>query len=161
MAKSLHYCELILNLNERLFTNTLAGITEEQLEHRVSEHNNPLRWIAAHTVSARYNMLLFLGKPANNPYNPLFENFKAYDKGLKYPTLAEINSGWQKATALLKEALKSVSEEYLVADSPLKSPIGDFTNGGTFAFMVQHESYDIGQMAFLKKYHTREAMTYN
>lgn len=161
MAKSLQYCELILNLNERLFFNTLAGVTEEQADHRISGHNNPLRWIAAHTVSARYNMLMFLGKPGNNPYSHLFANFKAFDNALKYPSLAEIKAEWQSATTLLKDALKSVSEEHLQADSPLKSPIGDLTNGGTFAFMIQHESYDVGQLAFLKKFLTKEAMSYN
>ena len=65
------------------------------------------------------------------------------------------------ASRLLKEALASVTEEYLAADSPLKSPIGDFTNGGTVAFLAQHESYDIGQMGFLKKYFTKEAMKYS
>ncbi len=161
MAKPLYYCELILNLNERLFFNSLAGVTDDQAEQRITDHNNPLRWIAAHTVSARYNMLLFLGKPSANPYRHLFENFKAYDPALKYPTLAEIKSEWQQVTALVKDALKSISDEHLAAESPLKSPIGDFTNGGTFAFMVQHESYDVGQMAFLKKYLTKEAMSYN
>ena|SRR5258706_12090866 len=161
MAKPLYYCELILSLNERLFSNTLAGVTDEQADERISDHNNPIRWIAAHTVSARYNMLLFVGKPTPNPYNHLFENFKAFDKALTYPTLTEIKSEWQKVTGLVKDALKSVSDEHLAADSPLKSPIGDFTNGGTFAFMAQHESYDVGQMALLKKYHTREAMSYN
>src|SRR5258708_38351199 len=137
MAKSLYYCELILNLNERLFSNTLAGITEEQAEHRITDHNNPLRWIIAHTVSARYNMLLFLGKPTHNPYSHLFENFKAYDKALKYPTMDEIRTEWQKATVLLKDALKTVSEEHLSADSPLKNPIRDFPNRPTFSFMLQ------------------------
>jgi hypothetical protein len=161
MAKSIYQSEIIFNLNERLFDNTLAGVTEEQANERVSDHNNPFIWIAAHTVSARYNMLVFLGKPVTNPYNHLFENFKAYDAGLKYPTLREVKTEWQKVTGLLKEALKSATEEHLASDSPLKSPIGDFTNGGTLAFLAQHESYDVGQLAFLKKYHTKEAMSYN
>lgn len=48
----------------------------------------------------------------------------------------------------------------MAAESPLKNPIGDSTNGGTLAFLTQHESYDIGQLAFLKKYYTKEAMQY-
>src|SRR5258705_7629622 len=139
MAKSIYQSEIILNLNERLFDNTLVSVTEEQAKERISDHNNPFIWIAAHTVSARYNMLMFLGTPVANPYNHLFENFKAYDAALKYPTLGEVKTEWQKVTGLLKDALKSVSEEHLSADSLLKSPIGDFTNGGTMAFMAQHE----------------------
>jgi hypothetical protein len=161
MQKSIYPLSLIFGLNERLFNNSMAGITDEQANERISDHNNPVIWIAAHTVYARYLMLLFLGKPAENPYNHLFENFKAYDAGLSYPSVAEIKREWEKVTALLKDALEGVTEEFLAGDSPIKSPIGDFTNAGTLAFLAQHESYDVGQLAFLKKYYTTEAMSYN
>jgi len=161
MVSSIYQSELIFNMNERLFLNALDGVTDAQAKQRISENNNPLIWIATHTVWARYNMLVFLGKPAKNPFEGLFENFKPFDKNDKYPTLETVKSEWKKASALLRDAVHAVTEEHLAADSPLKSPIGDFTNGGTVAFLAQHESYDIGQIGFLKKYHTKEAMKYN
>ena len=161
MAKSIYQSEIIFNMNSRLFINALDGVTNEQAKHRISDHNNPLNWIATHTVWARYNMCMMLGKPvAKNPYDGLFENFKPFDPTHAYAGIDELKSEWEKATALLKDALLSVSEEHLAADCPLKSPIGDFTFGGTIAFLAQHESYDIGQIAFLKKYFTKEAMKY-
>lgn len=161
MNKSISYLESIFNLNTRLFNNTLAGVGEEQSKERISDHSNSFLWIATHTVWARYNILSFLGKPVTNPYPGKFENFKPYDAADKYPSLAEIKEEWNKASGLLKDALGAVNEEHLSADSPLKSPIGDFTMGGTIAFLAQHESYDIGQLGFLKKYLTKEAMAYN
>ena len=161
MNKSIYQSQIIFGLNDRLFINALQGISEEQAKERITGHVNPVNWIAAHTVSARYNALMFLGVPVTNPYNHLFENFKAYDPSLKYPSLAEIKEEWKKVTGLFKDALQSVSEEYLAADAPIKNPGGDFTNGGTIAFFAQHESYDIGQMALLKKFFTKEAMSYN
>lgn len=161
MNKSIYYLEIILNLNTRLFNNTLGGVTEEQSEQRLSGHSNSFKWIATHTVWARYNMLMFLGKPAENPYPGLFENFKPYDAADKYPSLEEIKKEWQKSSDLLKDAVGSVSEELLAADSQLKSPIGDNSMGGTLAFLAQHESYNIGQLGLLKKYLTKEAMAYN
>ena len=128
---------------------------------RISEHNNPFSWLAAHTVWARYLMLLFLGKPVTNPYAELFDNFKPYDASLDYPSMEDVKQEWQKVSALLKEAIESVTEEQLAADAPIQNPSGDFTNGGTMAFLAQHESYTIGQMSFLKKYLTKEAMSYN
>lgn len=161
-TSSIYHSELIFTLNSRLFINALKGITEEQTKERISNHNNPLIWLAAHTVWARYNSCAMLGKPAaKNPYDGLFENFKPFDAGLNYGTLAQAKEEWQKATDLLKEALASVTEEHLAADCPLKSPIGDFSFAGTVTFLAQHESYDIGQIAFLKKYYTKEAMSYN
>jgi hypothetical protein len=162
MAKSIYQSEIILNMNSRLFLNALAGITDEQAKERISDHNNPVSWLAVHTVWARYNICAMLGKPpAKNPYDGLFENFKPFDPNYKYAPLTDVKAEWQKATDLLKEALATVTEEHLAADCPLKSPIGDFTFGGTIAFLAQHESYDIGQLGLLKKYLTKEAMSYN
>ncbi len=160
MSKSNYQAEIMLNMNSRLFISALEGVTDEQAGQRISDHNNPLIWLATHTVWARYNTCAMLGKPAKNPYEGKFENFKAYDPKDNYPKLAEVKAEWNKATALLKEALASVSEEHLSADCPLKSPIGDNSFRGTVAFLTQHESYNIGQIAFLKKYHTKEAMKY-
>lgn len=102
-----------------------------------------------------------LGKPAANPYEGLFEGFKPFDAAADYGTLAKAKDEWNKVSGLLKEALATVTEEHLAADCPLKSPIGDSTFGGTVTFLAQHESYDIGQIAYLKKYHTKTAMSYN
>jgi hypothetical protein len=160
MDKPVYYLELIFNLNTRLFKNTLAGVTEELSEQRISGHNNSFKWIATHTVWARYNTLMFFGVKVQNPYPGLFEKFKPYDAADKYPSLDEIKNEWDKVSALLKDALASVTEDMLAADSPFKSPIGDNSSGGTIAFFAQHESYDIGQLGILKKYLTKEAMSY-
>lgn len=160
MNESQNFVNLIFVLNQRLFNNALVGITEEQSTERISENNNTVNWIAAHTVWARYMMLMLLGKPTENPYKDLFENFKPYDEKIKYPTLEEIKNQWALVSELLKEALANVTEEQLASDSPLKSPIGEYSIAGTMAFLAQHESYDIGQLGFLKKYFTKEAMSY-
>jgi DinB superfamily len=161
MNKSIAQSQIIFNMNDRLFLSTLQGVTEEQAKERIIGHVNPVIWIGAHTVWARYNALMFLGAPSGNPYNDLFENFKAYDVSLNYPSLAEVKDEWKKVSGLLKDAIANVSEEHLAADAPIKNPIGDFTNWGTVTFFAQHESYDIGQLGLLKKFLTKEAMSYN
>ena len=161
MSNSIDHLESIFSLNNRLFINALAGVTESQAKERLSGHNNPLNWIAAHTVDARYLTLMLLGKPAQTPYKGMFENFKAFDPAVEYPSLENIRNEWNKVSGLLNDAVKSASDEHLNAETPIKSPIGVFTNAGTIAFLAQHESYDIGQMALLKKYLTKEAMSYN
>ena len=161
MKKSIYQSEIIFNMNERLFLNTLAGVSDEMAKERISEHNNPFIWVATHTVWARYNSAGLLGKPGNNPYKGLFEGFKPFDESMKFPTIEEIKSEWGKASLLLREGIMTVSEEHLEGPAPFKSPIGDDTMGGVITFLAQHESYDIGQMGLLKKFHTKEAMSYN
>ncbi len=41
-----------------------------------------------------------------------------------------------------------------------RKAIGKPANAATIAFLAQHESYDIGQLGFLKKYNTNDAMAY-
>lgn len=161
MQKTLYLLELILNLNERLFINALAGVTDEQAKQRLSGHNNPLNWLATHTVWARYNMAGLLGQAVENPYKGYFENFKAFEETMHFDPMEKIKEEWQKASVLLKEGLAKVTEAHLTADAPFKNPVGDHSIAGTIAFLGQHESYDIGQMGLLKKFLTKEAMSYN
>jgi uncharacterized damage-inducible protein DinB len=161
MTKALSYPALILSLNERLFINALAAVTDDQAKQRLSQHNNPLNWLVTHTVWARYNMAALLGKPGTNPYAGLFEGFRPFDESMKFDSLEKLKEEWRKASALLNEALAAVTDEHLAADAPFKNPTGDSSIGGTIAFLAQHESYDIGQMGLLKKFLTKEAMSYN
>ncbi len=159
-APSIYSSLLIFKLNHRLFINAMEGVTEEQSKIRISEHSNSFIWVATHTVWARYNTLNLLGNPAENPFKGLFEKFKAYDAKDVYPSLAKVKEEWEKVSKLMKEVLHTVSEEHLKGDAPFKNPTGDSSIGGTVIFLAQHESYDIGQMGYLKKYLTKEAMKY-
>ena len=161
MKKQLYYLELIFNLNERLFINSLAAVTDEQAKQRISDHNNPLNWLATHTAWARYNIAGLLGQAVENPYNGYFEGFKPFEESMKFDSIEKIKEEWNKASALLKKGLATVTDEHLAADAPFKNPAGDQTIAGTIAFLAQHESYDVGQMALLKKFLTKEAMSYN
>jgi uncharacterized damage-inducible protein DinB len=53
-----------------------------------------------------------------------------------------------------------VSAAELDAEAPYQFPISDPSVLGMTAFLVQHESYHIGQMAFLRKQLGLEAMAY-
>ena len=161
MQKTLYLLELILNLNERLFINSLAAVTDEQAKQRLSNHNNPLNWLATHTAWARYNMAGLLGQAVENPYNGYFEGFKPFEESMKFDSIEKIKEEWNKASVLLRTGLATVTDEHLAADAPFKNPTGDYSIGGTLAFLAEHESYDIGQMALLKKFLTKEAMSYN
>lgn len=161
MTNDLKSVQIILNLNTRLFTNTLEGITEEHWNARLSGHNNPLKWIAAHVVSSRYLFLSLLGKPVQSPYQELFEKQRPFDPTDVFPSLGDVRTEWARVSELLKTELASPSPDALKMGAPFPLPIEDQTNFGAMAFFTQHESYEIGQMGLLKKYHTKEAMKYS
>lgn len=114
MSDSIKHSAIILKLNERLFRNALAGVTEEAARERLSNHNNPLIWIATHTAWARYNMAALLGKPAENPYKGLFESFKPFEASMPLPLLSDVLNEWNKASALLNEGLATVKNTSLL-----------------------------------------------
>ncbi len=72
MEKSINHLKNIFNLNGRLFLNTLEGVSDELAQEQIAGHINSIVWIAAHTLWARINTILFLGSAAENPYNDLF-----------------------------------------------------------------------------------------
>src|SRR5687768_10465505 len=117
MHRSIKPLELIFNINERLYLNSLEGVADEQASERISPNTNPFIWIATHTVWARYNTALMLGVRVENPYQGMFENFKAYDPADKYPTLDVVKEEWKKSSKALREALEKVSEEHLAGES--------------------------------------------
>jgi hypothetical protein len=158
--KSSYPLEIILNLNQKLFLNALKGVTDEQAKQRLSDHNNSLIWVATHIIWARYNTTKLLGKPGNNPYPGMFENFKPFDESMKFPTLDKVKAEWKTVSDLLKEGFASATDEFMESESPFKSPIGDNSFTGAIAFLTEHESYEIGQLGLLKKLHTKEAMSY-
>ena len=81
----------IFNLNTKLFTNCIEGITEDQSNAIISPDTNSMKWVAAHIIWARYNASNIMGNPpANNPYNGLFEDFRPTNKEDDYKTLVEI-----------------------------------------------------------------------
>lgn len=161
MKKSTAHSELVFGMNDRLFGNALEGVTDAQAKERLSGHNNPLIWIATHTLFARYNTLNLLGGNVKNPYDEQFGNFRAYDANDSFPSLDALKTEWKTVSAQVKDAFAAVSEEHLAAAAPVQTPIGDASIGGFIAFLAAHESYDIGQMAFLKKYYSGEAMKYS
>lgn len=151
----------ILKLNERLFINALENISHEQAKEHLSEHNNPINWLSNHILWGRYKILELLGKSdEKNPYSGLFENFRPYDKNIEFNQIDYIKEEWSKVTILISEALETVTEERLAEETKSVTPMGIPTIFGSLSFLVWHEVYHLGQVAFLKKYYTTEPMKF-
>ncbi|WP_072922427.1 DinB family protein [Chryseobacterium sp. OV279] len=161
MIQSITGLANILKLNDRLFINALENITNEQAKERLSEHNNPVNWLANHILWGRYEMLDLLGKAREkNPYKELFENFKPYDEDTVLNQIEYIKEEWSKVALLISDALETVTEERLAEEAKSVTPIGIPTIFGSLSFFVWHESYHLGQVALLKKHYTAEPMKF-
>ena len=143
----------IFNLNTKLFTNCIEGITEEQSNATISPYTNCIKWVAAHIIWARYNASSIMGNPpANNPYIGLFEDFRPTNQEDDYKTITEIKEEWKKASDLLENSFSKIEPDFWEKEAPMKFPLlGDDSNAGLITFFAQHESFHLGQLAILKK----------
>jgi len=150
----------IFKLNSRLFLNCLEGWKEDQARWRPSPDTNSALYIAMHLVDSRHYYAKVLGVTMENPFAYLADA-KSIDDVKAWPKLDEVRGGWKAVTGNLRERFKTLAVEDLSGKSEWEEmPIDDHTNVGTLLFMLQHESYHIGQLAILRKQAGLPAMSY-
>ncbi len=150
----------IAALNSRLFPNCLAGLSDRQARQRIDGHTNHVAFIAAHVVDARYYLARYLGLELENPFQDLLEDVKTVDELTEVPPLGEIRAAWDRVSGALVERIETLTDEDLAAKSEQQFPVSDRTVLGGAAFLLQHESYHVGQLAFLRKHFVAEPMSY-
>jgi hypothetical protein len=148
------------SLQEKLFTNVLSGIKNEDSHKRINQNTNHLAWLTGHIVSTRYMMLNVLGINSTEPFPDLFAQGKGVQADVTYPSLSELTKDWKTISEKLNERLNSISEEELEANAPFPTPLGS-TIKDFISFCSHHEAYTIGQLGLYRRFHGYEAMKYN
>lgn len=151
----------ILRLNNRLFANCLDGITEAQCHERPSDTTNSAAFVAAHLAEARFWGLKILGAERTNPLEKQLGQWKGIDEITTWPSLEEIRSAYAEASRALDQRMASITGAELDAPSGSQMPLEDSSVLGLFAFMVQHDSYHLGQLSLLRKHAGLPAMSYS
>jgi uncharacterized damage-inducible protein DinB len=151
----------ILRTNTKLFGNCLDGLTEEAARVRPSGTTNSATFVAAHLAESRFYTLKVLGAERPNPLARYLGEWRAIEEITEWPSLAQIRSAWAEATAALEARLAAITTAELNAPSGTQMPIEDRSLLGLFAFMLQHDSYHVGQLSLLRKYAGLPAMSYS
>jgi uncharacterized damage-inducible protein DinB len=151
----------ILRLNNRLYGNCLDGLTEAQCHERPTEATNSAAFVAAHLAEARFWGLKILGAERSNPLEKQLGQWKGIDEITTWPSLDEIRAAWAEASAALDKRMAAITAAELDAPSGSQMPIEDSSVLGLFGFMVQHDSYHLGQLSLLRKHAGLPAMAYS
>lgn len=151
----------ILRLNTRLFRNCLAGLTDEQASLRPSETTNSAAFVAAHLADSRFYLLKILGVDQPSPLATYLKGAKGIDDVKPPPPLAEIQAAWTAASHALRDRLDAMTAAELDAAVTTRFPTANATVIGVLAFLVQHDSYHLGQLALLRKHAGLPAMSYS
>jgi uncharacterized damage-inducible protein DinB len=150
----------LYDLHTRLFLNTLADVSESDAARRPGPDSNPVGFIAAHLVDTRAWMGRFLGERVPPPFAGLLEGAKGIADLPVLPGLAAIRSAWSEVTGVVGARLEALDAAGLGAPSEQRFPGVPATVLGGIAFLVHHEAYHIGQLAYLRKLHGAAPMSY-
>ena len=150
----------IFLLNTRLFHNCLDGLSAGQAESRFTPHTNSAAFVAAHVADTRFAIAGWLGAPLENPLAASLADANGIDDVRALPSLETIRDAWDRASAAITERLEVATAADLDAPSPQRFPAGGPTLLGALAFLAQHDSYHVGQLALLRKAAGLPAMKY-
>jgi uncharacterized damage-inducible protein DinB len=150
-----------LRLNTRLFRNCLKDLSDEQARQRPSAATNSAAFVAAHTANSRFFLLKLLGAERASPLDRYLGGWKSIDQLTEWPALAEVQAAWTEASHALRDRLAAMTPGELDAPHGTQFPIEDPSVLGVLAFLVQHDSYHIGQLSLLRKYAGLPAMSYS
>lgn len=150
-----------LDLNTRLFVNCLDGVSDEMALKRSEGSNNPMAFLAVHVLDARYYLARSAGLEIENPFKEALEGAKSADDIEEYPRLDSVRDAWKDVSEKLSGRLEGLTETDLEAEAPYDFPIeGGKSILGMMTFLTQHDTYHVGQMAFLRRALGLEAMSY-
>ncbi len=150
----------ILKLNTRLLRNCLDGVPDEKAAVRPSPDTNSATFIAAHLTDARFYLLKMLGVSHPNPIAAFLAGAKSIDEIKELPSLDQVQEAWSDVAHALRDRLESITAVELDAPVDTRFPMPNATLLGVLTFLVQHDSYHIGQLAMLRKHAGLPAMSY-
>jgi uncharacterized damage-inducible protein DinB len=149
----------ILALNTDLFRSVLRDVPESLAAERIGGANPPA-FLAAHLLDARCYLSGLLGAPVENPIGDALRDARSADEVDALPSLAAVLAEWDRVSPHLEAALAAATAAQLDGPSPQRFPVRDATLGAGVAFLLQHESYHLGQLALLRRQLGLPAMTY-
>lgn len=160
MHDSLRSLNEQLELNTRLFLNSLDGADDDAALARPGQESNHMAYIACHLVDARCFLARLVGVDIENPFKALLDPVQSVNDLEKYPPLEGIRSAWHEVSTALSQRFPALSAAELRRESPQKFPVNDKSVLGGVAFLLAHEAFHIGQLAFLRKYVGLGPMSY-
>ena len=136
--------------NDNLAFRALEGLTQEELWRAPTDRNNAMLWVAGHLVQTRTMVLRQLGEPVDTGWGDLFERGAKVSDAKRYPERDEIERVMRDVASRIQTKLASLEDEYLAGRATMELPNAT-TMADQLAFFALHDSYHVGQMAYIRK----------
>lgn len=150
----------LFDLNTDLLVNCLLDLSEAEAQRCLAGGGNSVAFLAAHLTDTRHFLLTRLGRAAPNPLARYLADARSIADIREWPSLDEIREAWLAVSVQLRETLGGLTSAELAEANVHRFPLGDSTRLGMIAFLAQHDSYHLGQVAFLRRQLGKPAMSY-
>lgn len=141
---------MIFSFNEPLVYQALNGLTQEELWRAPGTHNNGMLWVAGHVVHSRATVLGFLGEAVSTGWGTLFRRGAVLVDRSEYPSREDIERVMRDVSPRLRAKLTSLTDDVLTRPATIQVP-GTKTLADELAFFALHDSYHVGQLAYIRK----------
>lgn len=152
VANSISHVAGTFHQNAQILAKSYDGLTGEEWMRRPNDSTNSFLWIMGHIVWARSRTIACLGSSWTRPWLPLFARGATPAEPAQYPSPEEVVLAWKEVSESLDVAMENVTEEALAAPAPPKSPSLDGNISGMVDFLSFHETYHVGQTAYLRRW---------
>ncbi|HET6796779.1 MAG TPA: DinB family protein [Gemmatimonadales bacterium] len=150
----------IFDLNTDLLLNILDDLSEDESHQRLAGGGNSIAFLAAHLTDSRHYLASRLGHPLPNALARYLADAKSIDEIRSWATLEQVRAAWISVSTHLQTALDGLTAEDLARSGLHRFPVPDTTALGLITFLAQHDSYHLGQAAFVRRQLGKPAMTY-
>ena len=150
----------IFELNTDLLLNCLDGLSQAEAQRRLDGGGNSIIFLAAHLTDTRHFLATRLGRPLPNPLSRYLADAQSIEDIGDWPALDDLRGHWVAVGAHLASVLRELAPDALERTGAHRFPVPDSTPVGMLGFLAQHESYHVGQAAFLRRQLGKPAMTY-
>ncbi|MEO6722146.1 MAG: DinB family protein [Ferruginibacter sp.] len=156
--------QVLINLYDfhtKLFYNVIVDITNEDASKRLDTKANHVAWLAGSLVNARFDLAKALGINEQQTTGELFKNNSGIQDNATYPSLSEYKKDWENISTVLKNALDNLDEDKLNGPDPFGMPGVDMKLFDSITFLIDRESYCIGQVGLWRRLLGYDAMKYD
>ncbi|MEJ7738427.1 MAG: DinB family protein [Chitinophagaceae bacterium] len=149
----------LYDLHTKLFPNVIEGISEKDANNRLNTRANHPAWLTGSLVQQRYELANALDAGMQPTFHELFKDHKGIQDNTTYPPLHAFKKDWEEVTPVLREALLNMNDDQL--DSVAPFDMGEeVTYYQGISFLIDRESYCIGQIGLWRRLLGYEAMKY-
>ena len=149
----------ILRLNTELLLNCLDDLNDEAVGARPIARTNSIAFLVAHVINSRHFLAALLGSPLSDPVARILDGARSIDDVVALPSVADLRGYWEAVSAHLAALTERLDTPQLAAAAQ-RFPGSDGTVLGALAFLVQHDTYHLGQIALLRRQGGFAAMSY-